>query len=97
MEARTTIIALFQAGNDPFQLDPSEHCLRGLEKHQFPPQVRAVYKAQNRQFIRLIICEYGRLREARVANVEQHLRDMSTLYTVPAKTYALHLALSRTD
>jgi hypothetical protein len=93
MEARNTILAYFQVGNDPFQLDPAEHCLRGLEKHQFPPRFRAILKAQNKQFINLIIGEYSRLREARVADVERKLHDMSTLYTNPAKVYAMHLAL----
>lgn len=91
LDARNTMIAYFQSGNNPFLLDPSQHCLRGLEKHQFPPQVRALYKAQNRQYIRLISSEYSRLREARVADVERQVHEMCALYTVPAKTYARHL------
>ena len=97
LDARNTLIALLRAGNDPFRLDPSEHCLRGLEKHQFPPHVRAVYRARNKQFIKLITAEYIRLREAGVPDAELQLHMMSAMYSVPAKTYALHLALSGSD
>ena len=97
LEARDTLFALYRAGNDPCLLDPSQHCLRGLEKHQLPTQVRALYKARNKQFIRLIIGEYSRLRMARVADAERQLFDISELYTIPAKTYAMHLALSDAD
>ena len=91
LEARRTLAALLERGNDPSALDPSEHCLRGLEKHQIPPKARAMYKEQNRQFIRLIICEHLRLRQQGVTDPEC-LKKLSSMYTVPARNYAMFLA-----
>jgi hypothetical protein len=92
VDARRTMMAFSNVGNDPTLLDESLHCLRGLEKHQFPPHARALYKYQNRQFIRLIVYEHFRLRKQGIMEVEGQLQAMSSLYTVPAKAYAMHLA-----
>ena len=93
--ARQTLNALVKGGCDPSSLDPSEHCLRGLEKHQLPAEVRAIYRQQNQQFKRFIIGEHYRLRKAGV-NDPESLKAISTLYTAPAKSYAMRLAF-RTD
>lgn len=63
MDARRTIMAFREAGNNVSYLDPTEHCLRGLEKHQLP-EVRAYRKQLNKRFIRLVICQHVRLCQA---------------------------------
>ncbi|CAB9513249.1 expressed unknown protein [Seminavis robusta] len=92
MDARRTVLAFVKTGTDPALVDPSQFCLRGLEKHQIPSKARALYKSQNRHFIRLIVCEHVRLQKQGSQDVDGQLQAMSSMYTVPAKAYAMHLA-----
>jgi len=91
LDARRTLLELRRANKDVSQLDPSEYCIRGLEKHQLPVQARAMYKEQNREFIRFIICEHVRLRQEGKAP-DETLKALSCAFTNPAQRYAHYLA-----
>jgi len=61
--ARQTVLAFRNEGaRAQLQLDPSEHCLLGLERHQLSAEARAIYRHQNKEFKRFLISQHTRLR-----------------------------------